>query len=174
MKLLITLLMFLVTTSCTSVKNNSEEKIEHDNNDKISDYKSAFPISDDAVIGRDEKKETVERIEKKEIDESPCRFIPGYVSASGEYIRSSFECSENSIYAIDEMNDCSWIPTYKRPNGTSYGYYRCNYNFSPLKNNNKNSTLSDAPCVGSYCGPVQVKGYYRKDGTYVRPHTRSR
>lgn len=23
-------------------------------------------------------------------------------------------------------------------------------------------------------GPVQVKGYYRKDGTYVRPHTRRR
>ena len=23
-------------------------------------------------------------------------------------------------------------------------------------------------------GPVQVRGYYRKDGTYVRPHTRSR
>jgi len=23
-------------------------------------------------------------------------------------------------------------------------------------------------------GPVQVKGYYRKDGTYVRPHTRTR
>lgn len=23
-------------------------------------------------------------------------------------------------------------------------------------------------------GPIQVKGYYRKDGTYVRPHTRQR
>lgn len=23
-------------------------------------------------------------------------------------------------------------------------------------------------------GPVQVKGYYRRDGTYVQPHTRSR
>lgn len=32
---------------------------------------------------------------------------------------------------------------------------------------------SAAPCVYGSCGPVQVNGYYRKDGTYVRPHTRS-
>lgn len=30
---------------------------------------------------------------------------------------------------------------------------------------------SAAPATG---GPVQVRGYYRRDGTYVRPHTRSR
>jgi hypothetical protein len=30
-------------------------------------------------------------------------------------------------------------------------------------------TSSDSPR-----GPIQVKGYYRKDGTYVRPHTRKR
>jgi hypothetical protein len=36
------------------------------------------------------------------------------------------------------------------------------------------ATGSTAPCVISTCGPVNVRGYYRKDGTYVRPHTRSR
>lgn len=39
-----------------------------------------------------------------------------------------------------------------------------------------NATGADsdrAPCVTSTCGPVNVRGYYRKDGTYVRPHTRS-
>lgn len=25
----------------------------------------------------------------------------------------------------------------------------------------------------SYAGTVRVKGYYRKDGTYVQPHTRT-
>lgn len=35
------------------------------------------------------------------------------------------------------------------------------------------SPSNDAPCVTGYCGPVSVQGYYRKDGTYVRPHTRS-
>lgn len=34
------------------------------------------------------------------------------------------------------------------------------------------STIS--PCVTTTCGSVNVQGYYRKDGTYVRPHTRSR
>jgi len=35
-------------------------------------------------------------------------------------------------------------------------------------------TSSDrSPCVTSTCGPVSVRGYTRKDGTYVRPHTRS-
>lgn len=32
---------------------------------------------------------------------------------------------------------------------------------------------SAAPCVYGGCGSVQVNGYFRKDGTYVRPHTRS-
>jgi hypothetical protein len=32
---------------------------------------------------------------------------------------------------------------------------------------------SATPCVTGYCGPVNVQGYYRKDGTYVRGHTRS-
>lgn len=35
-------------------------------------------------------------------------------------------------------------------------------------------TSSDSsPCVTFTCGPVSVRGYTRKDGTYVRPHTRS-
>ena len=36
-----------------------------------------------------------------------------------------------------------------------------------------NSGGGSTPCVYSSCGSVQVKGYFRKDGTYVRPHTRS-
>lgn len=37
-------------------------------------------------------------------------------------------------------------------------------------------TRQPSPSVasGPVGGPVHVKGYYRKDGTYVRPHTRSR
>ena len=38
--------------------------------------------------------------------------------------------------------------------------------------------LQPAPARGlpplQYNGPVHVRGYFRKDGTYVRPHTRSR
>ncbi len=35
------------------------------------------------------------------------------------------------------------------------------------------SSETYAPCVSKSCGPVHVTGYYRKDGTYVRAHTRS-
>lgn len=36
------------------------------------------------------------------------------------------------------------------------------------------SSYDAAPCVTGACGSVNVRGYYRKDGTYVRPHSRSR
>lgn len=36
------------------------------------------------------------------------------------------------------------------------------------------SAASPAYSPGSGGGPVQVRGYYRRDGTYVRPHTCSR
>lgn len=32
----------------------------------------------------------------------------------------------------------------------------------------------DARTYGGSGGAVRVRGYYRRDGTYVRPHTRSR
>lgn len=41
---------------------------------------------------------------------------------------------------------------------------------------NSSSSSSNSSSSSSYTpsgGTVQVKGYYRKDGTYVRPHTRS-
>lgn len=37
-----------------------------------------------------------------------------------------------------------------------------------------NPSYDTAPCVTGSCGSVNVRGYYRKDGTYVRPHYRSR
>ncbi len=36
------------------------------------------------------------------------------------------------------------------------------------------SSSASAAASGSSGGRVQVKGYYRKDGTYVKPHTRSK
>jgi hypothetical protein len=35
------------------------------------------------------------------------------------------------------------------------------------------STTAKSSYTPGSGAPVQVKGYYRKDGTYVRPHTRS-
>jgi hypothetical protein len=54
---------------------------------------------------------------------------------------------------------------------------------NPVYNTSKTSSYSNSqtytPSQNNYSKPsstggtVQVKGYYRKDGTYVRPHTRS-
>lgn len=43
-----------------------------------------------------------------------------------------------------------------------------------LGTSSPNPSYDTAPCVTGSCGSVSVRGYYRKDGTYVRPHTRSR
>jgi hypothetical protein len=43
--------------------------------------------------------------------------------------------------------------------------YTKNQSYSPSQNSYKSKSSSG--------GTVQVKGYYRKDGTYVKPHTRS-
>lgn len=114
---------------------------------------------------------------KKLVDESPCRFIPGYRNNEGIYIPHAYECSESSVYATGNINSCSWVAPYKEFDETSVaGYYRCHYNRHPstYSPSGSNSAQGIALCVSSYCGPVQVKGYYRKNGTYVRPHTRSR
>lgn len=44
---------------------------------------------------------------------------------------------------------------------------------TPSTPSTSSSQSSYSPPARSTGGSVQVKGYYRKDGTYVRPHTRS-
>jgi hypothetical protein len=43
----------------------------------------------------------------------------------------------------------------------------------PPSSSGAHAVEGKSPCVYGNCGSVSVKGYYRKDGTYVRPHTRS-
>lgn len=55
-------------------------------------------------------------------------------------------------------------PVYSNPKISSS--YSSNTNSSSTNYNNSSTKTSSG-------GTVQVKGYTRKDGTYVRPHTRS-
>lgn len=79
-------------------------------------------------------------------------------------------------------SDCTFVAGYTRKDGnTVSSHIRCKTYSSALVYRNSSSlssptsTFTDpAPCVTSSCGSVNVKGYYRKDGTYVRPHTRRR
>ena len=53
--------------------------------------------------------------------------------------------------------------------GTLYGYST----HRPTASSSGTSTTRSASSYTPRGGPVQVRGYYRKNGTYVRPHTRS-
>ncbi|MNY49791.1 hypothetical protein D3C86_1852470 [compost metagenome] len=56
---------------------------------------------------------------------------------------------------------------------TRYGYDDYSGSYATP---NASSSYSVPGALSTYSapGPVHVKGYYRKDGTYVRPHTRTR
>jgi hypothetical protein len=107
-------------------------------------------------------------------DQTPCQLVVGHTDSSGRYISSYYHCPENSVYTTNSANSCSWVAAYTRQDGTAVqGHNRCARN--ELPHSYRPSAASyQRSCVTSYCGPVRVRGYYRKDGTYVRPHTRRR
>ena len=77
-----------------------------------------------------------------------------------------------TVSSTDTATDCSWITGYIRKDGVSVaGHYRCTRNIASAVTSYSNYTGSHRPSTG---GPVHVKGYYRKDGTYVRSHTRKK
>lgn len=62
-------------------------------------------------------------------------------------------------------NYYGWV---NKPNYTTYGSYSKTSSYSsPRPSSSRYGSRSSSG------GSVQVKGYTRKDGTYVRPHTRS-
>ena len=98
-------------------------------------------------------------------DSATCKFVAGATDDSGVYTPSSYICPKNSIYTANRTNSCVWVDDLGYPDG---GYNRCASNIRPA------SYTRSVPSPSRYSsgGPVQVRGYYRKDGTYVRPHTR--
>lgn len=61
---------------------------------------------------------------------------------------------------------------YKRIKWKNYSGWAINPKDSIYKPTTKTTFSSYTPSVNSK-GSVHVRGYYRKNGTYVRPHTRS-
>lgn len=62
-------------------------------------------------------------------------------------------------------NYYGWV---NKPNYTTYGIYSKTSSYSSPR-----PSSSSYGSRSSSGGSVQVKGYTRKDGTYVKPHTRS-
>ena len=71
------------------------------------------------------------------------------------YVYKTRFLSEKKIRSLSDWEFDSETSTYK--------YSRFNYTLNNSKYKYKSKSTG---------GTVQVKGYYRKDGTYVRPHTR--
>jgi len=165
MKIFAIIFTLLLISSCVATPNTPDIQPVQKNHEAIQAYKPTSANQNQIPTNSDTA---------NVVDESPCRFVPGHMNSNNVYVRYIFECSENSIYATD-INSCSWVEPYKKSDGTSVaGFHRCKYNIQPSTYSPTSSEQSSAPCVSSYCGPVQVKGYYRKNGTYVQPHTRSR
>lgn len=76
--------------------------------------------------------------------------------------------------------DCSFVAGYTKKDGTTVSpHIRCKSYSAAIAYRATGSTvaptstvISPASRVTSSGGSVSVKGYYKKDGTYVRPHTR--
>jgi hypothetical protein len=81
----------------------------------------------------------------------------------------------NETSAASIPTGCSYVSSYLTSDGKFVGpFVRCSTSSSVSAYKVITAGSEPAPCVTSYCGPVSDKGYFRKDGTYVRPHTRKR
>lgn len=76
----------------------------------------------------------------------------------------SSKSNSNNYKKIKWGNYSGWA---YNPSYTTYN------NYTPLKTSSNSSTYNYKSNSSSSGGSVSVKGYTRKDGTYVRPHTRS-
>ncbi|MEK7950796.1 hypothetical protein [Luteolibacter soli] len=90
--------------------------------------------------------------------------------------------TEARLLAASSTGPWVWVAGYSRTDGTYVpGHYRTSPN-GQLADNRSNEGNRDsktgesgkAPSTSSSSDPVYVHGYFRKDGTYVRPHSRSK
>ena len=83
----------------------------------------------------------------------------------------------NSSYQRRGYKKIKYRGKYYWTSGFKYSYSPTNYNSSSYSNSSSNytprSTSSYYNSSSSSGKTVNVKGYYRKNGTYVKPHTRS-
>lgn len=91
--------------------------------------------------------------------------VKGYYRKDGTYVRPHTRSYPNS--RTSKKASYSPRPTY----GTSVAKSKDSL---LLKSKSKIAKPKRTYYRPSSTGRVQVRGYYRKDGTYVRPHTRSR
>lgn len=106
---------------------------------------------------------------------------------SSEDITSSilYTAPVGTKFLIKKKKKKQYHVVYDKYQGYSYSpvfsnYHRFNsardgnlYSYSTIKAKRTRSSSYRSSPSSSSGGPVSVKGYYRKNGAYVRPHTRS-
>ena len=70
---------------------------------------------------------------------------------------------------------CTFFASYIRNDGVQVGpYVRCKTASDMALYKSMTGVYEPSVCAHSYCGQVNVRGYYKKDGTYVRPYSRKK
>lgn len=106
--------------------------------------------------------------------QTECTATEYNISTDNVIYQAAYSCPIYIPKDWASTNGCKWVNSYTKKDGSIVnGYYRCNTPYY-INSSQISSSNTDAPCVYNTCGPVHVKGYYRKNGTYVRPYTRSR
>lgn len=111
-----------------------------------------------------------------------CTPLPQQIAQDGRILHAGYKCLVTPGDGAYEGNSCALIAGFYNIEGAYIASHtRCLFNhalvtYRPVSPSGYwgGASRASAPCVTGYCGPVNVRGYYRKDGTYVRPHTRSR
>lgn len=110
-----------------------------------------------------------------------CTPLSEEIARNGHIVEAGYKCNVSVGDRAYIDNACLPISGFYNKAGTYVpSHTRCKSNHALIKSQTPagiysgGSSSSEAPCITGYCGPVNVRGYYRKDGTYVRPHTRSR
>lgn len=114
---------------------------------------------------------------------SSCSVISAHTKKDGEVVPASYRCLTVEPMAGVPVGVCqnvsgyyttdgTYVPSHQRCELSSFRSYLATSTQTAYGGTNASSG-NYAPCVTSGCGPISVRGYTRKDGTYVRPHTRS-
>lgn len=102
-----------------------------------------------------------------------CVSVPAHTTATGTSVAASYRCEGGTSFPPSLSSVCTYVGAYMRSDGAAVSaHLRCTRDVASILST---PYTAPAPSYRSYSGgPVRVSGYRRKDGTYVRPHTRRR
>lgn len=100
-----------------------------------------------------------------------CEKVEERTTPAGVFIPGGYYCKPYDYRTKISSNECTHVAGHTSSDGTRVEeHFRCKH-ISSVGTYAAPASSSYKPSTG---GPVSVRGYHRKDGTYVRPHTRAR